>query len=215
MVTTRTTLAGLVVVGALAAGCEHPGPEAVDENAWGLPLTAVTGTATSPHGTVVGGVSTEAELFWDAWVVPFDGGPPRRLAPVGNNLVAVDAAGAVWTAITDFDASGRTAYEVRLSPSDGAPSVALSTALPSNFSAERAVADGEGGWLLAGSEERGGATRGSVFAVDANGRAARVASDLGPSAPLYLSATLAADGLYLGVQYASDGPSSIVKVPRR
>ena len=30
--------------------------------------------ALSPHGLIVGGVSSEADLFWDAWVVPLDGG---------------------------------------------------------------------------------------------------------------------------------------------
>src|SRR5262249_38486490 len=66
------------------------------ENEWDLPLSAVTGVAASPHGTVVGGVSARPDLFWDAWVVPPDGRPPRRLAPIGLTLLWVDASGAVW-----------------------------------------------------------------------------------------------------------------------
>jgi hypothetical protein len=87
-----------------------------------VPLQAVTGLAVSSDGIIAGGVSPDDDLFWDAWVVPFDGGSPRRLAPIGNALVSVDASGALWTTITDFDASGNAAYEVRLSPSDGSPS---------------------------------------------------------------------------------------------
>jgi hypothetical protein len=82
----------------------------------------VTGLAITSDGIVAGGVSPEDDLFWDAWVVPFDGESPRRLAPIGNALVAVDASGAVWTTIIDLDASGNAVYEARLSPSDGSPS---------------------------------------------------------------------------------------------
>jgi hypothetical protein len=96
------------------------------ENVWGLPLTSVTGVAASPDGLVVGGVSSEEGLFWDAWVVPSGNGPPRRLGPIGLTLLSVNASGAVWTTITGFDESGEACYELRLSPSDGSPSVPLS-----------------------------------------------------------------------------------------
>jgi len=180
-----------------------------------LPLTSVTGVAASAHGLVVGGVSTDADLFWDAWLVPADGGAARRLAPIGNNLVAIDGAGALWTDITDYGPSGTASYENRLSPWDGSPSVLLSQELPSGFAAERAVVDEHGGWLLAGSEDLEGATRGAVFAVDAGGRARRLPCELGPEPPLFLDAALAGDVLQLTVQHAPEGPASIVKVPRR
>ena len=41
-----------------------------------------------------------------AWPIPFDDGSPRRLAPIGERLVGVDAAGAVWTTIVSEDAKG-------------------------------------------------------------------------------------------------------------
>jgi hypothetical protein len=68
-------------------------------------------------------VSREPDLSWDAWVVPSGGGPPRRLAPIGLTLLSVDESGALWDHITGFDPSGEPIYEVRLSPSDGSPSV--------------------------------------------------------------------------------------------
>ena len=86
--------------------------QAVDD----LALSAVTGAAVSPDGVVVGGVSSEPDLFWDAWLIPSDDGSPRRLAPIGDRLVGVDAAGAVWTTVVSEDAQGVPAYEVRLSP---------------------------------------------------------------------------------------------------
>jgi hypothetical protein len=77
------------------------------------------------------------------------------------------------------------------------------------------VADEHGGWLLAGSEELDGATRASVFAVDARGSVRRLPSDMGSDAPLFLNAALAPDVLLLTIQNAPEGPASIVRVPRR
>ena len=96
--------------------------ERVDE----LPLSFVTGVAASPDGLVVGGVSAAEDRFWDAWVIPVDGGSPRRLAPIGTNLISVDASGALWSTIVGEDEAGNPSYELRLSPSDGSPSVPLS-----------------------------------------------------------------------------------------
>ena len=96
--------------------------ERVDE----LPLSFVTGVAASPDGLVVGGVSAAEDRFWDAWVIPVDGGTPRRLAPIGTNLISVDASGALWSTIVGEDEAGNPSYELRLSPSDGSPSVPLS-----------------------------------------------------------------------------------------
>jgi hypothetical protein len=96
--------------------------ERVDE----LPLSFVMGVAASPDGLVVGGVSAAEDRFWDAWVIPFDGGSPRRLAPIGTNLISVDASGALWTTIVGEDESGQPSHELRLSPSDGSPAVPLS-----------------------------------------------------------------------------------------
>ena len=76
--------------------------ERVDE----LPLSFVTGVAASPDGLVVGGVSAAEDRFWDAWVVPLDGGSPRRLAPIGTNLISVDASGALWSTIVGEDEAG-------------------------------------------------------------------------------------------------------------
>jgi hypothetical protein len=95
--------------------------ERVDE----LPLSFVTGAAVSPGGLVVGGVSAAEDRFWDAWVIPFDGGSPRRLAPIGTNLISVDASGALWSTIVGEDESGKPSHELRRSPSDGSPSVRL------------------------------------------------------------------------------------------
>jgi hypothetical protein len=95
------------------------------ESCSALPLSAVTEVATSPHGLVVAGVSRQDDLFWDAWLVPLGGGPPRRLAPIGLNLLSVDARGAVWSAVAGADASGDFTYETWLSPSDGSQSVPL------------------------------------------------------------------------------------------
>jgi hypothetical protein len=224
----------LVVLAAAAAGCGAPpagwnvvGPAATDDDTAGLdtvawsdgrvPLSAITGLAASPHGLVVGGVSAEADRFWDAWVVPYDTTEsPRRLAPVGLTLLSVAASGALWATSASMDPSaGTPEHEVRLSPSDGSPSVLLSPELPSAFSAERAVADGAGGWLLVGSQALAdGATHASVFAVDAQGTARRVASDPTPDAPLVSSLTLAPDALYLTVYYSSDGLPMTVMTPR-
>ncbi len=213
----------LVVICSLAAAAALPAC-APDESSAGemflgnvaseLPLSAVTGVAASDRELVVGGVSADPNLFWDAWVIRPGTSSPRRLAPIGNNLVAVDATGALWTDITDYGASGRPTYETRLSPSDGSASRSLSPELPAGFSAERAVVDGEGGWLLAGSEDQDGATHGSVFAVDPRGHARRLPCDLGSEAPLVLDATLAGDVLQLTVQYGPEGPTSTVTVPR-
>jgi hypothetical protein len=189
--------------------------EAAEGDAADLPLQAVTAVAASPHGTVVAGVSSAPELFWDAWVIPAGGGPPRRLAPIGLALVGVDAAGALWTSITGVDAAENTTYETWLSPSDGSPAVPLSVELPAGFSAERAVADGLGGHLLVGPETIDGEAHLSVFAVGAGGAATRVALDPISGSPLVLDATLAAGALRLVVQSSCDGPETIVSVPVR
>jgi hypothetical protein len=182
-----------------------------------VPLSSVWGLAISPHGIVAGGVSPRADLFWDAWVVPPGGASPRRLAPIGNTLVAVDASGVLWTAITAVGPSGNATYEIRLSPTDGSPSVRLSPELPPHFAAYQAVADGEGGRLLIGSElfDDDGETHGAVFAVEASGRARRLACDPRPDSAVVMTAALAPDALYLAVQDSPDRPSMIVKVARR
>jgi hypothetical protein len=187
---------------------ETPSPEPPD-TASGLPLTSVTGLATSDRGLVVAGISDDEALFWDAWLVPRDGGSPVRLAPVGNRLVAVDASGALWATITELG------DETRLSPSDGSPSVLLSPELPPGFSAERAVADGEGGWLLAGAESIDGATRGAVYAVDSRGRASCLARDPHAESPIFLDAALDGDTLTLIVQHEAEGPATLARIPRR
>jgi hypothetical protein len=231
---TRAMLGGRwLAMLAAAAGCGGPsgdwnvvGPSATDDApvidtvAWAderVPLSAVTGLAASPHGVVVAGISAEPERFWDAWVVPYSAtGSPRRLAPVGLTLLSVGASGVLWATSTSFDPSEPGRYQVWLSPSDGAPSVLLSSDLPPSFGAERAVEDSAGGWLLAGSEALAdGATHGSVFAVDAQGTARRVASDPTPEAPLISNLTLAPNALYLTVYYSPDGPPIIVTTPRR
>jgi hypothetical protein len=190
----------------------HLAPPAAAAN---LPLQAVTAVAASPHGTVVAGVSDAADLFWDAWVIPPDGGAPRRLAPVGLGLVGADAAGVLWTTITGADATGSATHETWLSPSDGSPAVPLSADLPAGFSAERAVPDGQGGHLLVGTETLDGEERISVFAVGADGAATRVACDPIAGSALILDATLAANALSLVVQSSPDGPMTIVNVPVR
>jgi len=188
-------------------------PDVDVETIGDVPLESVTGLAASPHGLVVGGVSSAEDLFWDAWLVPSEGAPPRRLAPV-DNLVAVDAGGALWTTIVSEDESGDAAHETRLSPADGAPSVLLSPDLPSDFAAERALADGAGGRLLIGSEARAGDTRLSVFEVAADGTASRVARDPRPDPGLLLTAALTPDArsLYLEILYVADRPPTIVEV---
>jgi hypothetical protein len=204
----RTRFGGLILLVCAALACDgdvEPGHE--------LPLSAVTGMAVSPYGTIVGGVSEEPDRFWDAWLIPLHGERPRRLAPIGDNLVAVDADGALWTTIVSEDDAGHAGYEVRLSPADGAPSRLLSPELPSAFSLDRAVADGDGGRLLVGSELRDGASRLSVFAVDADGSARRVASDPGPGSALVVSAELAPDALQIQILSAPDGPPTTVTVP--
>jgi hypothetical protein len=90
-----------------------------------LPLAFVTGVAASPDGLVVGGVAAAEDRFWDAWVIPFDGGSPRRLAPIGTNLISVDASGALWSTIVGEDEWGIPSYELHLSPADGSPAVPL------------------------------------------------------------------------------------------
>ena len=102
------------------------GSDASLERVGELPLSFVTGVAAAPDGLVVGGVSAAEDRFWDAWVLPFDGGSPRRLAPIGTNLLSVDAAGALWSTIVGEDESGKPSRELRLSPADGSPAVRLS-----------------------------------------------------------------------------------------
>jgi len=199
-----------VVVVAAAPGCDGPSETEVDaETIDGVPLQAVTGRARSPHGLVVGGVSSADDLFWDAWLVPGDGAPPRRLAPV-DNLFAVDAGGALWTTIVSEDDSGHVDYETRLSPADGSPSLPLSRDLPPGFAPERAVADGSGGRLLIGSEPLDdGGRHLSVFSVAADGAARLVARDPSPGSGLVVSATLEPDGLDVEVLYDTGSPTTL------
>jgi hypothetical protein len=191
-------------------------PDIDPENFGGVPLGGVTGMAETPHGLVVAGVSSHVDLFWDAWLVPSDGRSPRRLAPIGDNLIAVDAGGALWTTIVSEDDSGDIESQVRLSPADGSPSVPLSPALPGTFSAERALPDGDGRRLLIGCEGLDdGTTHAAVFAVAADGAVARVAWDPAPEAPIVVNAAVASGALYLALQYDPSGPPAIVKVPLR
>jgi len=225
----------LIAVTAAIAGCDEPPPACAagwltpgDESMFpehddgevsveplrAVPIQAVTGRASSAYGMIVGGVSSSDDLFWDAWVITLDGAPPRRLAPIGDALVSIDGSGALWTTIVSEDASGAPAYEVRVSPADGSPSVLLSPDLPPNFRAERAVTARDGARLLAGTETRDGTARASVFAVAANGAAARLACDPRVDSPLILDARVAPDALHLLVQYA-DGPPTTARVARR
>jgi hypothetical protein len=181
----------------------------------GVPLQAVTALAMSPRGLVVGGVSSADDLFWDAWLVPDGGGPVRRLAPIGNNLIGADASGVLWTAIVGEDESGNAAYEVRLSPADGGPSVSLASDLPATFAAERALADDDGGHLLVGVERlEDGSRHASVFAVTTDGTVWRVAADPGSDSPFVLNAVRAPGALYVEILYGDDTVPTIVKVPR-
>jgi hypothetical protein len=179
----------------------------------GVLIQAVTGRALSADGMVVGGVSSDDDLFWDAWVVRLDGDSPRQLAPIGDALVSIDASGALWTTIVSEDASGAAAYEVRMSPADGAPSLPLSPDLPPEFRAEHAVTAPDGDRLLAGTERRDGTARAAVFVVARNGAATRLACDPRTDSPLLLEARLAPDALHLLIQYA-EGPPVTARVAR-
>jgi hypothetical protein len=191
-------------------GCDGPPETDADtETIDGVPLQAVTARALSPHGLVVGGISSDDDLFWDAWLVPANGAPPCRLAPV-DNLVSVDASGALWTTIVSEDDAGHIEYETRLSPADGSPSVPLSRELPPGFAAERAVVY-DGGHLLIGWEPDGGPSL-AVFAVTTGGAARRVYSDPSPFSPLVVRAALAPDGLEMDVLYDTIGPPTTVTV---
>jgi hypothetical protein len=245
MLRSIVSASGLLVLAGAATGCADASPPAptgwtevgpaeapraraildaaalpeVDPAALGVPLQAVTGLAVSPHGLVVGGISPDEDAFWEAWAIPSDGGPPRRLAFV-ERLIAVDAGGAIWTAIASEDEAGADAFEIRLSPADGAPSAPLSADLPPGFLADLAVADGHGGRLLLGLEtDTAGERRAGVFAVAADGTARRIAVDPRPEAILILNAALSAEALYMEVLYANDLPDrtdrrlTIVKVP--
>ena len=178
-----------------------------------LPLSAVTGTAASSDGIVAGGVSAEAERFWDAWLIPFDGAPARRLAPIGDRLVSVDADGALWTGVATEDESGAATFEIRLSPADGSPSVLLSPELPDAFSADRALAAADGGRLLIGTEGPDGAAHLAAFAIDANGHARRLPCPTSAASPLVVGAVLAAGSIQIEVLYAADEPTKVVSVP--
>jgi len=213
---TRLHLAPLAAALALTAACapaEGPegtvGPDEVETQ--GLPLSAATATAASPHGLVVGGVSLDEDRFWEAWLLPSDGTAPRRLAPVGNALVGVTEAGAVWTDLGDLEA-GLPTYETRLSPTDGSAAVPLADDLPTHFQPALAVSDGDG-WLLAGTDEVGGAPRACVYAAG-GGRRARLLATL-PGEPLFLSALLSPDALALEIQQDPEGAPERVTVPRR
>jgi hypothetical protein len=209
----RLHLAPLAAAIALTAACapaEGPdGPDVVET--WGLPLSAATATAESPHGLVVGGVSLDEDRFWVAWLLPADGTAPRRLAPVGNALVGVAEAGAVWTDLGDLEA-GLPTYETRLSPADGSAAVPLAVDLPIHFEPALAVSDGDG-WLLAGADEFGGTPRACVYAAG-GGRRARLLATL-PGEPLFLSASLGPDALTLEIQQDPEGAPERVTVPRR
>jgi len=185
-----------------------------------LSLSAVTGVAASPDGVVVGGVSAEPDLFWDAWLIPSDDGSPRRLAPIGDRLIGVDAAGAVWTGVVSEDEHGTPAYEVRLSPADGSAAVLLSPDLPADFSADRSVPDGHGGRLLIGTQDGDGDGDGdggdgsshlSVFAVDLRGRARRLGCPTVMASPIILDAAFDDDALQVDVQFTADGSPAIVR----
>jgi len=225
----------LVAVTAAIAGCDDEPPPACaagwltpgDESMFpeddgdvsveplrAVPIQAVTGRAASAYGMIVGGVSSRDDLFWDAWVVPPDGDPPRPLAPIGDALVSIDGSGALWTTIVSEDASGAAAYEVRVSPPDGSPSLPLSPDLPPQFHAEHAVTARDGDRLLAGTETRDGTARAFVYSVAPNGAATRLACDPRADSPLILEARLAPDALHLLVQYA-DGPPTTARVARR
>ena len=128
MLRSLASAACLLFLVTAAIACDGPSEADADadvETIDGVPLQAVTARAVSPYGLIVGGVSSEDDLFWDAWLVPGDGAPPRRLAPV-DDLFAVDASGALWTTIVSEDDSGHVDYETRLSPADGSPSVLVS-----------------------------------------------------------------------------------------
>jgi hypothetical protein len=209
----RLHLAPLAAALALTAACTPPegsdGPD--DVETWGLPLSAATATVASPRGLVVGGVSLDEDRFWEAWLLPANGTAPRRLAPIGNALIGVTEAGAVWTDLGDLDA-GLPTYETWLSPADGSAAVPLAVDLPTHFEPALAVSDGDG-WLFAGADEQGGAPRACVFAAS-SGRHARLVATL-PGEPLFLSAFLRPDALTLEIQQDPEGAPERVTVPRR
>jgi hypothetical protein len=179
-----------------------------------------TGVSVSSHFALVtdGVIATgPVTLFegrtYDAVVVPFDGGTPRRLGEVWMPFLA-DGTGVLWNAFLYSDHKGRQAYEIRRTPADGGEAIALSAELPLELAADWAAPDGQGGYLLSGIEYFDDmAMHRSVFDVAADGHATRIACDPSANAPIVESAAMSPEALYLSA-WSTDG-WTIVKVPRQ
>jgi len=151
--------------------------------------------------------------LYDAVVVPFDGGTPRRLGEVFSPFLA-DGTGVLWNAFLYSDGKGREAYEIRHTPADGGEAVPLSAELPVELLADWAAPDGQGGYLISGNEYFDDMViHRSVFDVAADGHATRIACDPSAKAPAVVSAAVAPDALY--VTTSSPEGWTIVKVPRQ
>ena len=180
-----------------------------------VPIRSSRGAAIVSDGLLVGGNAPEGTgADWGAHVAT--GGASRALAPITYWLAGVDAGGAVWSAATDLRSQTDQRFEIMLSPADGSPARPLSSELPVEFAAKWSIPDGSGGRFISGIEMFDDlSTHISVFAVDADGAAVRLACAPSSDITFISSSAVAPDAPIWPSRPASRwaGRSKIPRVP--
>jgi hypothetical protein len=119
-----------------------------------------------------------------------------------DGIVAAEPDALLASVYTGSRAGRNDTHEIWRLPVDGSASTLLSHNLPVEFLATWSVPDQGGGHFLGGVELfDDGETHGSVFQVDHDGNAVRLACDASDSWPLVTATAVAPDALYASVRY--------------
>ena len=118
--------------------------------------TQIEGYSTAPYLALTADAILVANSFELAYAFPFAGGTQAQLAlpsasadfAAESQLAGLDGQGAYWA----IPGLGYNPASVVLSPADGSPAHVLLSALPYAAGVMQVRADGEGGWILVGSQ---------------------------------------------------------------
>jgi hypothetical protein len=180
-----------------------------------LPLAKIEALAVVPSGVLVAGPSTTlGSGLLRAFVAPSRHGAARELwlSPNPDKILAAEETALLYSVFAGSDGRHER-HETWIAQLDG-PSGPLSVELPLEFASAWALADGQGGHYLGGTEvfddEEG---HDSIFRVDPDGHATRLACDGSGYSPGYLATALSPDALFVAVWDDQQG-WAVVRIAR-
>lgn len=182
-----------------------------------FPIQTVEALAIRADGVLAVGQSTTLDgPFYRAFLAPFGRRAAREIAldPPADQIISAGNGALLWNVHLGNRQGGSATRGIWISPADGSPGRRLSPSLPVEFWATWSIPDERGGHVLGGTEIfDDGVSHASVFQVEGDGRATRLACDPSANWPLYAASALAPDAIYLSVRY--EQPAwMLVRLPR-